>query len=71
MNVNCFSDRWLEEAAAYNFTKEQELFVSGSLVEGASDTTRLSINRLISCAAACKDWVPKARKELDAVCGDA
>ena len=45
------------------------MFVAGSLVEAASDTTRNANNLLIAAGATDMSWVYRVRKELDAVCG--
>lgn len=38
-------------------------------MEAGSDTTRMSMNQVIAGAALFPDWVGRARRELDAVCG--
>ena len=40
-------------------------------IEGGSDTTRATLNLLTAAMATHPDFVERARKELDAVCGDA
>lgn len=39
------------------------------MMEAGSDTTRMTMNQVIAGAALFPDWVERARKELDAVCG--
>lgn len=39
------------------------------MMEAGSDTTRMTMNQVIAAAALFPDWVKRARKELDAVCG--
>jgi cytochrome P450 len=40
-------------------------------VEAGSDTTRGTINIIFAAAIAQPDWLPRAREELDRVCGKA
>jgi len=40
-------------------------------IEGGSDTTRATLNLLTAAMATHPDFVERARKELDAICGDA
>src|SRR5579859_7790107 len=40
-------------------------------IEGGSDTTRATLNLLVAAMATHPDFVQRARKELDSVCGDA
>lgn len=51
------------------FTEEQILFMAGTLIEAGTDTTRVSLNQLVAGSALYPDWIERARKELDAVCG--
>lgn len=45
------------------------MFIAGSLIEAGSDTTRNQNNLVFAAAAVYFEWVVKARKELDEVCG--
>lgn len=51
-------------------SETQKLFVLGSLIEAGSDTSRVTIGQIIAGAVLYPDWVQRARKELDAVCGN-
>lgn len=67
-----FATKFYEEADAkyphYDF--DQRLFVAGGIIEAGSDTTKNQLNMFIAAwAADPDDWVAKARKELDDVCG--
>ena len=42
---------------------------AGTLLEAGSDTTRVSLGQMIAGAATYPDWMIRARKELDSVCG--
>lgn len=44
-------------------------FLGGTLMEAGSDTTRVSLNQVAAAAALFPDWVERARKQLDEVCG--
>lgn len=52
-----------------DFTEEEVLFMAGTLIEAGTDTTRVSLNQLVAGSALFPDWIERARKELDAVCG--
>jgi len=51
------------------FDAETMYFLGGTLMEAGSDTTRISLNQLVAGSALYPDWIERARKELDAVCG--
>ncbi|KAI7788078.1 Cytochrome P450-like protein 60 [Diaporthe eres] len=65
----CFASELLDSGAQVEFTRDQLLYILGTLMEAGSDTTRMSMNQVIAGAALFPDWVGRARKELDAVCG--
>lgn len=44
-------------------------FLGGTLMEAGSDTTRVSLNQIAAAATLFPDWVERARKQLDEVCG--
>jgi len=51
------------------FSEEELYFIAGALMEAGSDTTRVSLHQLVAAAALWPDWVHRARKELDKICG--
>jgi Cytochrome P450 len=51
---------------SHNFTDK-----GASVVEAGSDTTRGTLNVVLAAAVAQPDWVTRALKELDSVCGNA
>jgi cytochrome P450 len=67
----CFAVDFLKAAdeGSFPFDETQKLFTLGSLIEAGSDTSRMVIGQVIAAAAVYPDWVKRARKELDAVCG--
>jgi cytochrome P450 len=65
----CFAVEFLNTPESKNMTETQRLFVMGTLMEAGSDTSRASIGQIIAGAATYPDWVSRARKELDEVCG--
>jgi hypothetical protein len=65
----CFATKFFAVADQYGFDQDQQMFIAGSLIEAGSDTTRNQNNLVIAAAAVFPEWVAKARKELDAVCG--
>lgn len=65
----CFASELLDSGAQVEFTRDQLLYILGTLMEAGSDTTRMSMNQVIAGATLFPDWVERARKELDAVCG--
>lgn len=52
-----------------SFTRKEIAFMAGTLIEAGTDTTRTSMLGVIAGTAMYPDWVTRARKELDAVCG--
>jgi cytochrome P450 len=68
---DCFAVDFLAIAEKQALTEVQKLFVLGTLMEAGSDTSRVTLGQIIAGAATYPDWVARARKELDAVCGDA
>lgn len=65
----CFATKFFSIADQYGFDQDQQMFIAGSLIEAGSDTTRNQNNLVIAAAAVFPEWVAKARKEIDAVCG--
>ncbi|KAK5272252.1 hypothetical protein LTR99_010644 [Exophiala xenobiotica] len=65
----CFAVDFLKIAEKEKFDEITKLFTMGSLMEAGSDTSRVSIGQIIAGAATYPDWVERARKELDEVCG--
>jgi cytochrome P450 len=65
----CFATKFFAMADQYGFDTDQQMFIAGSLIEAGSDTTRNQNNLVIAAAALYPEWVVKARKELDEVCG--
>lgn len=45
------------------------IFLAGSVIEAGSDTTRVSLSQILAAAALFPDWVERARKQIDEVCG--
>jgi cytochrome P450 len=66
---DCFATKFFSVADQYGFDRDQQMFIAGSLIEAGSDTTRNQNNLVFAAAAVYPEWVVKARKELDAVCG--
>jgi cytochrome P450 len=65
----CFMTELLASNDEEKFTPEEIAFIAGTLIEAVTDTTRTSMLGLIAGTAMYPDWVERARKELDAVCG--
>ncbi|KAB5563489.1 cytochrome P450 [Coniochaeta sp. 2T2.1] len=65
----CFGTDFLQTEEVKKMTENQKLFVFGTLMEAGSDTSRVTIGQIIAGAVTSPDWVARARKELDAVCG--
>ena len=65
----CFAVDFLKTKEVTAMDETQKLFVMGTLIEAGSDTSRVSIGQIIAAAATYPDWVVRARKELDSVCG--
>jgi Cytochrome P450 len=65
----CFATKFFAMADQYGFDQDQQMFIAGSLIEAGSDTTRNQNNLVIAAAAVYPEWVAKARKQLDEVCG--
>jgi cytochrome P450 len=66
----CFATEFIKQTDKLGFNETQKLFVMGTLIEAGSDTSRVSIGQIIAGAATYPDWVIRARKELDSVCGE-
>jgi len=60
---------FLDQGKDKDFNTEQIYFIAGTLIEAGSDTTRISIAEVVAGAALYPDWIQRARKELDEVCG--
>ncbi|KAF2008786.1 cytochrome P450 [Aaosphaeria arxii CBS 175.79] len=67
--TKCFVSEFLRLGRHKEIDRESMVFLAGSLIEAGSDTTRVSLNQLAAAAALFPDWVERARKELDEVCG--
>jgi cytochrome P450 len=65
----CFGVGFLESKEIQQIDDTQKLFVFGSLMEAGSDTSRVTIGQIIAGAICYPDWVVKARRQLDSVCG--
>lgn len=65
----CFMTELIASNDEEKFTREEIAFIAGTLIEAGTDTTRTSMLSLIAGTAMYPDWVERARKELDAVCG--
>ncbi|KAH9207847.1 cytochrome P450 [Leptodontidium sp. 2 PMI_412] len=65
----CLASEFLRLRRDQECSHESMLFLFGSVIEAGSDTTRVSLNQLVAAAALFPDWVERARKELDSVCG--
>lgn len=66
----CFASDLLENKELLEEWGEvQTMFMLGTLLEAGTDTTRVSLAQAIAAMAAYPDWIEKARKELDEVCG--
>jgi cytochrome P450 len=69
---DCFATKFYEEADEKypQFDFDQRLFTCGGIIEAGSDTTKNQLNMFIAAWAADPgEWVAKARKELDEICG--
>ncbi|KAH0438512.1 cytochrome P450 [Colletotrichum camelliae] len=66
---DCFMTEFLEKQHDSDFTEDEFLFMAGALMEAGTDTTRASLDQCVAAAALWPDWVERARKELDDVCG--
>ncbi|KAI8310664.1 hypothetical protein K4K61_000347 [Colletotrichum sp. SAR11_59] len=65
---DCFMTEFLEKEDS-DFTEDEFLFMAGALMEAGTDTTRASLDQCVAAAALWPDWIERARKELDEVCG--
>ena len=59
----------LESNDKEHFSAEEIAYIAGTLIEAGTDTTKMSMIELIAGTAMYPDWIERARKELDAVCG--
>ena len=66
---DCFATKFFPVADELGFSKDQQMFVIGTLVEAATDTTRNSNHVLIAHAAHDPSWAKAVRDQLDEVCG--
>jgi cytochrome P450 len=66
---DCFMTQLRRSGQDKEFTHEQVLFMAGTMIEAGTDTTRISLNQLVAGSALFPDWIERARRELDAVCG--
>ncbi|KAJ5801987.1 uncharacterized protein N7503_004437 [Penicillium pulvis] len=67
---SCFMTKLLESSAEKeNFTTEELAYIAGTLIEAGTDTTRTSVLELVAGTAMYPEWIPRARAELDSVCG--
>ncbi|KAF0320397.1 cytochrome P450 [Colletotrichum asianum] len=66
---DCFMTEFLEKEHDSDFTEDEFLFMAGALMEAGTDTTRASLDQCVAAAALWPDWIERARKELDEVCG--
>jgi len=60
---------FLDAGKDRGFSDEELCFISGTLMEAGSDTTRISLHEVVAAAALYPDWVERARMQLDRVCG--
>lgn len=51
------------------FSEDELLFIAGALMEAGTETTRTSLHQCVAGAVLWPDWVERARKQLDEVCG--
>ncbi|EXJ70648.1 uncharacterized protein A1O5_05638 [Cladophialophora psammophila CBS 110553] len=65
---DCFMTQLLASKEA-KFTRDETAFIAVTLLEAGSDTTRNSLLEVVAGTALYPDWVPRARAELDEVCG--
>jgi len=66
-----FTSEFMKIVKDREFISEELYFIAGALMEAGSDTTRVSLHEVIACSSVLfPDWVERARKELDAVCGE-
>ncbi|KAH7074023.1 cytochrome P450 [Paraphoma chrysanthemicola] len=65
----CFASEFLRLGRDKDVSREDMVFLFGSLIEAGSDTTRVSLNQLAAAAALFPNWVARAREDLDKVCG--
>ncbi|PNP74826.1 hypothetical protein FNYG_11840 [Fusarium nygamai] len=65
----CFMTEFLERNTNGNFTEEEIYWMSGTLIEAGSDTTRITLLVMLAAAALYPDWLGRTQKQLDSVCG--
>uniref|UniRef100_A0A8H7KFH9 Cytochrome P450 n=1 Tax=Bionectria ochroleuca TaxID=29856 RepID=A0A8H7KFH9_BIOOC len=68
-NVTCFMSEFKRLGRDKALDYESTVFLGGSLIEAGSDTTRVALNQLMAGAALFPDWIQRARKDLDDICG--
>lgn len=52
-----------------HFTRDETAFIAVTLLEAGSDTTRNSMLEAVAGSAMYPEWIPRARAQLDEVCG--
>lgn len=65
----CFMTEFLDMGKDREFGEEELYFMSGTMLEAGSDTTRVSLHEMAAGAALFPDWVERVRRQLDEVCG--
>lgn len=65
----CFMSEFLDMKQDQAFSEDELLYIGGALMEAGAETTRTSLHQCIAGAILWPDWVERARKELDLVCG--
>jgi cytochrome P450 len=66
---DCFPTNFFAVADDFGFSKDQQMFAAGTLIEAGSDTTRYMNHVLIAHAAHDPSWVKIVGARVDRVCG--
>ncbi|EKG14271.1 Cytochrome P450 [Macrophomina phaseolina MS6] len=66
---DCFVSEFLKLERDKRIDWDTMIFLAGSVIEAGSDTTRVSLSQILAAAALFPDWVERARKQIDEVCG--
>ncbi|OQV03387.1 hypothetical protein CLAIMM_08436 [Cladophialophora immunda] len=61
----CFMTEFFDAGKDMEFSDEEVYFISGTLMEAGSDTTRVSLHEILAGAALYPDWIERARMEID------
>ena len=67
---DCFVDRMLDQEKKFEFTRHQQYFLTGTLLEGGSDTTASVMTAFMHAMTKWPDVQKKAQTEIDAIVSD-